>query len=179
MKGIVFTDFFELVEEKFGIDTVDVIIEECELSTGGVYTSVGTYSHKDIFIMVNKLSEIKKIEVRQLLKLFGQYFFSTLKVNYPQFLNQECVFDFLSSIDSYIHPEVLKLYPDAELPSFIFNRIKDDEVSLNYSSSRKLSDFAVGLIYGAAEFFNDKVEVEKIILKLDGTEVLINIKKVG
>lgn len=179
MKGIVFTEFLELVEDKFGLDTVDVIIDECELSTGGVYTSVGTYSHKDIFLMVNKLSEIKNIEVPQLLMLFGQYFFDTLKKSYPQFLNQESVFDFLSSIDSYIHPEVLKLYPDAELPSFIFSRIKDDEVSLNYSSSRKLSDFAVGLIYGAAEYFNDKVEVDKKNLKADETQVLINIKKVG
>ena len=46
MKGIVFTEFFELVEDKFGLEVVQQIIDECKLESEGIYTSVGTYSHK-------------------------------------------------------------------------------------------------------------------------------------
>jgi hypothetical protein len=52
MKGIVFTEFLELVENEFGLEVVQQIIDECELETDGIYTSVGTYSHKDMFNMV-------------------------------------------------------------------------------------------------------------------------------
>ena len=42
MKGIVFTEFLEFVEDQMGPDMVDTIIDDCELSTGGAYTGQGT-----------------------------------------------------------------------------------------------------------------------------------------
>ena len=63
MKGIVFTEFLELVENEFGLIIVQRIIDECELETDGVYTSVGTYSHKDMFKMVGKLSEVSSFTI--------------------------------------------------------------------------------------------------------------------
>ena len=38
MKGIVFSEFMELVEEKFGLETVDHLIESTDLASGGAYT---------------------------------------------------------------------------------------------------------------------------------------------
>jgi hypothetical protein len=35
MKGLVFTEFFEMVEEKLGFELVDQLIEKTELATGG------------------------------------------------------------------------------------------------------------------------------------------------
>ena len=40
MKGIVFTEFLDLVEEKFGLEMVDTIIEQSNLDSGGVYTPI-------------------------------------------------------------------------------------------------------------------------------------------
>ena len=48
MKGIVFVQFVEMVEEKFGLATADRIIEQSKLSTNGAYTSVGTYDHTEL-----------------------------------------------------------------------------------------------------------------------------------
>ncbi len=48
MKGIVFTNFFEMVEEKIGFELVDQLIEGTELATGGAYTTIGTYDHKEL-----------------------------------------------------------------------------------------------------------------------------------
>ncbi len=44
MKGIVFTGFLELVEDKYGLEMVDEIITNSNLESKGIYTSVGTYS---------------------------------------------------------------------------------------------------------------------------------------
>lgn len=178
MKGIVFTEFLELVENEFGLEVVQQIIDECELDTDGVYTSVGTYSHKDMFKMVAKLSEIKGIPVPALLTVFGEYFFTTLKDKYPVFVEKPNLFSFLNSIDQYIHPEVLKLYPDAELPRFDAEIKSDNEMMLNYMSSRKMSDLAIGLIKGAAKHFKEDVDVVKIGEEDDGQKVLLKVNKI-
>ena len=178
MKGIVFTEFLELVENEFGLEVVQQIIDECELETAGVYTSVGTYSHKDMFKMVAKLSEIKGLPVPALLTVFGEYFFTTLKDKYPVFVEKPNLFSFLNSIDQYIHPEVLKLYPDAELPRFQAEIKSDNEMMLNYMSSRKMSDLAIGLIKGAANHFKENVDVIKIGEENDGQTVMLKVNKI-
>ena len=178
MKGIVFTEFLELVENEFGLEVVQQIIDECELDTEGIYTSVGTYSHKDMFKMVGKLSEIKGIPVPALLTVFGEYFFTTLKDKYPVFVEKPNLFSFLNSIDQYIHPEVLKLYPDAELPRFEAEIKSDNEMTLDYMSSRKMSDLAIGLIKGAAKHFKEDVDIVKVIEEDNGQKVLLKINKI-
>jgi hypothetical protein len=175
MKGIVFTEFLELVEEQFGIETVDKIVSESNLETGGVYTAVGTYSHKEMFSMVAKLSEIKGIAVPDLLEFYGKYFFGVLAKSYPQFLREKGLFSFLETIDNYIHPEVLKLYPDAELPSFSTVRDGDKSLLLTYKSSRKMAHFAMGLILGASEHFETKIDIQKLTENQDGEVVEIKI----
>ena len=177
MKGIVFTEFLDLVENEFGLVMVQRIIDECELDTDGVYTAVGTYSHKDMFKMVGKLSEIKGIPIPELLTIFGEYFFNTLSNDYPQFMKQDNLFAFLDSIENYIHPEVLKLYQDAELPSFGSEIKNENELILNYMSSRKLSDVAIGLIKGASKYYNEDVNILKVSEEEDGEKVMLKIEK--
>ena len=178
MKGVVFTEFLELVESQFGLEIVQRIIDECDLETAGVYTSVGTYSHKDMFKMVGKLSEIKGIPVPELLTIYGEYFFTTLSRDYPQFMAKSNLFGFLDSIEKYIHPEVLKLYPEAELPSFDSEILSENEMTLNYMSSRKMSDLAVGLIKGASNYFKEEVDIIKISENDDGETVMLKIIKI-
>lgn len=177
MKGIVFTEFLELVEEQYGIATVQKIIDECDLETGGVYTSVGTYNHGEMFQMVKKLSEIKDVPVPDLLKGYGEFFFTVLSKSYPKFMEQSSLFDFLESIDGYIHPEVLKLYPDAELPRFSAS-VKEDHMELIYESTRKMSDFAIGLIKGAATYFKTPVSVDIAGTENEGKRVILKISEV-
>ena len=88
------------------------------------------------------------------------------------------MFSFLNSIDQYIHPEVLKLYPDAELPRFQSEIKSDNEMVLNYMSSRKMSDLAIGLIKGAANYFEEDVDVVKIGKENDGQTVMLKVNKI-
>jgi len=177
MKGIVFTEFLELVEEKFGLPTVQRIIDGCDLKTEGVYTSVGTYDHKEMGLMISKLSEIEGIPVENILQDYGQFFFTVLSQSYPQFMGDHDLFSFFKTIDNYIHPEVLKLYPDAELPRFDAKVISTNELILVYQSSRKMADFAVGLIYGAGDYFGEKLRVEKMQILDNGSRVDLKIIK--
>lgn len=55
MKGIVFTEFLEMVADKFSADTVDTIIEEADPPSGGAYTAVGTYDFAEMASLVTKV----------------------------------------------------------------------------------------------------------------------------
>jgi hypothetical protein len=175
MKGIVFSEFMEMVQEKFGLETIDDMIETSDLDSGGSYTSVGTYPHSEMVSMVTRLSEITKIEVPKLLNVFGHHLFQTFYKNYPGFFEEvKHPFDLLAQIDNHIHVEVKKLYPDAELPRFETTRT-DEGMTMIYRSPRKMADLAIGLIEAAAEKYNQDLTIETELLKADGSEVKFKI----
>jgi heme-NO-binding protein len=120
MKGIVFTEFLEMVENKFSPELADRIIEGAEIPSGGVYTAVGTYSHTEMIELVCCLSKETGIDSAELMRSFGGHMFERFYVLFPKYfegLNSS--FEFMEKIEDYIHVEVRKLYPEAELPSFV------------------------------------------------------------
>lgn len=178
MKGVVFTGFLELVEDKFGYEMVDKIIESSDLPSGGVYTSIGTYPHREIVQLVVQLSRHTEIPISALLKVYGQHFFSVLSTQYAHFLtNITSSFQMFESIHHYIHVEVKKLYPDAELPHFATNRLEENVLEMIYTSERKMSDFAEGLIESCLKHFGETATIEKMNLIEDGSKVRFLITK--
>lgn len=179
MKGIVFTEFLEMVEDTFGYEMVDRIITESDLTNDGAYTSVGTYNHAELVDMIASLHQHSDIPVPELIRLFGNYFYNHLYSNYKGFFESApTLFDFLDSIHGHIHVEVKKLYSDAELPSFETKDLTPTAMELIYSSERKLSDFALGLIEKAAEQYGESVQIQKELLEQDGSRVKFRIEKV-
>jgi len=57
MKGIIFTELVEMVEATFSPELMDELMEEADLPSKGIYTSVGTYDHTEILTLVSLLSE--------------------------------------------------------------------------------------------------------------------------
>lgn len=154
MKGVVFTEFLEMVEDKFSADMVDDIIDDSELPSGGIYTAVGTYSHKEIVQLVRSLSARTDIEVGDLIRTFGAHLFGRFSILYPDFFSDGAeVFDFLESVETYIHQEVKKLYPDAQLPTFETQRENDDTLIMHYRSRHPFATLAEGLLKGCIDHF--------------------------
>lgn len=165
MKGIVFTEFIEMVEDVFSPEIVDQIINDTELDSDGAYTAVGTYDHHEILAMVTRLSELTSIPVGDLVQAFGKHLLNRFTELYPVFFNEvDDTFTFLDTIESHVHIEVLKLYPDAELPSFTVDHADGKTLIMSYKSSRPFAMLAQGLIKGAAEYFNEKISIEMVDL---------------
>ncbi len=178
MKGMVFTEFMEMVEGKFGYEMVDKIIVDSGVESKGVYTSVGTYPHSEMVQLVFSLSKLSEVEVPKLLHAFGRYLFDTFSKHYATFFEDvDNAYDFFESIEQYIHVEVLKLYPDAELPKFYTEKRDEKELHLVYQSERKMADFALGLLEKGLEYFNEEATIEVKSLAEDGSKVLFLIRK--
>lgn len=180
MKGIVFTEFLELVEEKFGLGMVDTIIESSDLDSGGVYTSVGTYNFSEMLSLLTKLSAETNISIDDLLEVYAEHFFGFIEVSYPGFLAQyKEPIEMLASIENHIHVEVRKIYPDAELPTFTIEERTDTTLVMIYRSSRAMYSFGRGLMNKTFEYFNSSATILMEKLKEDGTEVKFSITKNG
>jgi hypothetical protein len=162
MKGVVFTEFLDMVEEKFSADVVDDIIVDAELPSGGAYTAVATYPHAELGKLVIQLSRRTGAKVPDLLKAYGRHLFGRFLSGYPVFFKDvQDSFEFLQTIEGLVHVEVRKLYPDAELPSFESTQIAPDRMQMIYRSPRCLGDFAQGLMEGCFEHFKQRVDVAR------------------
>lgn len=161
MKGMVFAEFLEMVEEKFSSDMVDRIIDSAALRSGGAYTTVGTYDHREMIELVTCLSRETGIPAPELIRTFGTHMFGRFHLLFPKYFEDvSSTFDFLRRVEDYIHIEVRKLYPEAELPSFTCESPHPHQLSLTYHSSRPFAALAEGLIRGCIAHYREPVELE-------------------
>ena len=178
MKGIVFTEFLELVEAKFGIEMVDKIVLQSELDSGGVYTSIGTYSFSEMLSLLKNLSSNTQISIDNLLLVYAKHFFSVIERSYPDMLAAyKDPIEMLSSIEHHIHVEVRKIYHDAELPTFEVLEKTENSLVMVYRSSRAMHHFGLGLMNKTFEHFNTTAEINLEKIKEDGTVVRFTIVK--
>ena len=178
MKGIVFTEFLDLVEDKFGLEMVDTIIENSNLESNGVYTSVGTYSFSEMLQLLTNLSTNTGISTDDLLLVYAEHFFSVLAKSYPDLIETYTdPIEMLASIEGHIHVEVRKIYPDAELPSFEVLEKTKNSIVMIYKSSRAMHHFGLGLMNKTFEHFNSSATIELEKIKEDGTIVKFVVNK--
>ncbi|WP_370213611.1 heme NO-binding domain-containing protein [Mesoflavibacter profundi] len=178
MKGIVFTEFLELVEDKFGLEMVDNIIANSNLESNGVYTAVGTYSFSEMLQLLQNLSDNTGISIDNLLLVYAEHFFGVIEDSYPGLLaTYKDAIEMLSSIENHIHVEVKKIYPDAELPKFEVVEKTDKSLTMIYKSSRAMHHFGLGLMNKTFEHFNQTATIVLEKIKDDGTEVKFIINK--
>lgn len=161
MKGIVFTEFLDMVAGLFDTNMVDDILDDCDLESGGAYTAIGTYDNGELVQIVSALSKRTNLPVKDLIHKYGYHLFFRFYEMMPDFFEApKSAFEFLESVDGYIHVEVKKLYPDASLPHFETKRSGEDTLIMTYTSHCPFADFAEGLIYGCVDFYNETVDIQ-------------------
>ena len=158
MKGIVLNMLNEMVEERFGMDTWDALIESTQPASRGIYTSVELYPDSELLNYVAALSESSGIEAGMLVHAFGHYMIGRFHQIHPGFFAEHDAKSFLKSVHDIIHVEVRKLHPDVILPEFEYEDESPDSLVMLYKSPRHLCQLAEGLIDGAVEHFGAQIE---------------------
>ena len=100
MKGVVFTEFLEMVEDRFSPEMADRIIEGANLPSGGVYTAVGTYDHGEMIQLVSCLSQETGTPSEELVRSFGMHLFGRFNTIFPKYFEDvTSTFDILQRVD--------------------------------------------------------------------------------
>lgn len=158
MKGVIFNAVEAAVVELYSEDVWDDLLAAADLE--GHYTSLGEYDDTQLLALVAAGCEATGFEPDELVKVLGRHAFPHLAGRYPELVDAtDGTHSFLRSVNDIIHPEVLKLHPDAKPPAFDFEDRDDNVLRVTYRSERRLGPLAEGLIVGAGDRFNEEVEV--------------------
>ena len=170
MKGIVFNEFVSLVEAKFGDMVLDQVITEGAPESGGAFTTAGYYDHAELVAMVVALSKVTGVAAGDLVRAFGQHLFGKL-IRIPSMQHAEfaSAYDFLARVDDVIHVEVVRLYPDAELPKLETRKTEDGGFELIYRSRRRLADLAHGMVEGCLAHYQSPAKIVRTELPDEGS----------
>jgi len=159
MKGLVFVELMDFIERHAGEEFLEDLLSDLELSSGGAYTAVGNYPHTEAVEMVLESGRRLDAAPPALMRTFGKELLRRFVELYPIFFRDvHSTRDFLRGIESHIHTEVRKLYPDANPPSFIVAET-DQAFSLDYESHRPMASLALGLIEESIVYFNEPLTV--------------------
>ena len=164
MKGSVFRVFAKMVEQNFGNEMFDDLVEDCQLPSGGAYTSVGYYNDRELFDLVAALSLRTQTPVPAVLHAFGEFWVLVFLEKYA--LANEAyasLFDFLDDIETHWRAETLSLYPSDQHPTFEVRRVDDQTTTVVFRALPPLSQAApgiLGILEGAVAYYGVDAKVE-------------------
>lgn len=170
MKGVVFLIVQRALREEEGEDVAQRVLAEAGLAApfeeGDDYPDAGLV---DLLEAAEPRIPGDPAEVRRRL---GRSALQELAVEYPSFFQTYTSLEgFLRDLDDVIHPEVRKLFPEAEFPEFHVEDGDEGALTVTYRSQRELCHLAEGLILGTADRYRQEAEVEQPACTHRGDEV--------
>lgn len=180
MKGTVFVELLKMAEGAFGEEVVDHVLDNAELENDGAYTAVGNYPCSELVKIVEAFSDHSGLSPEVLQRKFGHWMMDHFGETYPEFFAEKTnSFDMLEAVDSEIHVEVRKLYPEAELPRFATERKSASHMEMSYASPRPLVGFCHGLIEACVERFDETADIQRgeTLSHNNGTVFQIKVKR--
>ena len=163
MLGMVFTEFIELVEDRFSPDIADQVLREVAPTNGGAYTAVGDYPHQDMMALMTALAARTGTSVAAVMHAFGEHLLMRFtEVHAAMFARYPNFFDLVAAIDGHIHVEVHKLYQQATLPRFTVVERSPDRMLLFYESPRRMEALAQGLLDAAARHYGEPSRISHV-----------------
>jgi len=167
MKGLLFCEFLEFLENQIGEDNAQEIIDSAELASEGAYSRVGFYDYQELIELLVKTAAYTQKDTEILLQGFADHLFDVFHRDYDVFFaNTSSAADMLKTIDDHIHVEVKKLYPDAELPKFRYEEY-EGELHLYYQSPRPLAAVAHSLVLACLKFYKHSQKLQRFEISED------------
>jgi len=188
MKGIIFTEFLDLVEERFGLEMVDQIICQSRLESNGEYTSLGTYNFYEMLQLLHNLSKNKSISIANLLGAYSAKIFSDMDAIHPEMLTSYSgPIEMIAAMNEHIEMifntkntpplRLLEVKSFSPLPHFAIKEKTKNLLIINYKSDRGLQYFWLGLMHEMFKHFNETATIVLENIKKDGTEIKFTINK--
>lgn len=178
MKGVLFTELIEMMEDLMGLEFTNKVIEEAKLENKGAYTSIGYYQHQDMLKLLDSLGKYIENPRNVVLKSYGEYFFQRTSANYPNKIEQyKNTFSLLKQAPQILDQEIRKLEPKASIPEIKTEYLSQESMKILYHSEEKMSYLLEGLITGCIGYFQESISLKRENLDQEGTKVRFVLQK--
>ena len=162
MRGLVFTCFVDMVEKRFGLQTMEDIFQEVQPESEGAYTTVGDYDHREMLALVACLCHKKEMDKSQVLTALGEEMFKYLTEMQPTMMEGALgSFDFLERVDGIVQVELRKLHDGTDMPRFSCERPGGDKLILDYNSKAPFAALVEGAIKGCIRYFEEDIALSR------------------
>ena len=179
MRGSVFVEFVDYLEDRFGLEQVDAIVADlgATLSTEGAYTAVGDYPHTEMLAIAQSVCERTDTPLPTLVREFAGFLLDAFARMHPEYFEStDDVFEFLESVGSLIHQDVRKLYPDSNPPMVRLERLDRQSARLTYESHRPLAPLAHALAEATGEKFGQPLAIDVRDAPEDGRRLVLELR---
>lgn len=163
MKGVIFDCLSEVVKTKMGEDKwIEILLSAgfTKFTTFLPYYDIPEEYFGTIFSSVQRILQKTEKEVAD---LFAEYWVNVYAPRvYPEFYKEKRnTKEFLMMMDQ-VHRKVTENVPYSKPPHFEYQIIDENTLKMFYYSSRNLSFLFESLVYATANYFNEKIIVERL-----------------
>lgn len=180
MHGLIFSELRKYVDAKLGPGGWKKLTEAAGLSNK-IYLSSQVYPDADVISLVTTASGATGIPAAALLEDFGEFIAPDLIGMFGSLLNTSWrTVDVIDHTEETIHKVVRTGHPGAQPPELKTLRSGPDEVTVVYSSKRKLCAIAKGICNGLARHFGEEISINETSCMLQGAESCqITVRKIA
>lgn len=148
MKGLLFTELLEMIEEEYGYNTANAVVLNAKLHSKGIYTSAKVYHRNEMAVLFEQLQRQTKLPFETLAKAFGRHLCKRVLISYPQQM-------------PYFYRIFSSITKKGSLA--LFENFKDDNRTLTvvYDPAQKLTCVTEGIVQGYLEHLRHLNRVEE------------------
>lgn len=151
MKGLLFTELLEMVEENFGYRTASAILLNAPLSSKGIYTATKNYHRYEMSVLFERLQKHTQLSFEHLTQVFGRHLCKRLLIAYPQ-------------QRGYVNRLFAAITRRADMPLFSFACADSKTLTILYNPACKTNCITEGIIHGYLDHLRQLSRLQESVL---------------
>ncbi len=173
MKGSVVAVWMNTIETLHGKEMKYKAMESVGWNPSRIISPLDDIKDKEIFTLIEYVATETNQSVEDLWKKIGRANIRSFHKWFPSFFERSTLKGFLTMMDN-VHAQLTKMIKGATPPRMIPEEIDGQNFFITYRSKRGMVHYLMGLLEGAADFFNEKMtyDVVEHFKESDGTTVM-------
>lgn len=178
MHGFVMNQLQQFVQSTANRSTWYAILEKAELPDAQFH-AVADYPDEQMTALVGAASDVMSMAADDILESFGAFLGEALFTTYRPIIDPELrTIEFLEHVEDSMHKAVRARNSQAHPPVLDIKRTGADEVTIGYTSQRRLCSVARGMARGIAEHYGEPVTInEDSCMKHGDDQCLIRVTR--
>ncbi|MCC5911383.1 MAG: heme NO-binding domain-containing protein [Clostridiaceae bacterium] len=157
MKGTVVSTWLNSLRNLFSEDLVKEAMESAGWDVNRIITPLEDIPDNEIFSVFQYIAQKLDKPINEIWRSVGRQNIYSFQKWFPSYFERYSLKGFLMMMDD-VHAQLTKMIKGANPPRLIAKEIGEKEIQITYQSKRGLFDYFLGLLEGASEYFNEKLE---------------------
>ncbi len=159
MKGSVVGTWLRSLEQLYGKEVVQKALLHMNWPPDRIISPVEDIPDNEPKEIVSFIASNINKTPGEVWREIGRHNITTFSQWFPSYFQRKSLKDFLLMMDE-VHLQLTKRIPGAQPPRLLAKELSALEIEITYSSKRGMQDYFLGLLEGAASFFNEHLVIK-------------------